>query len=92
MKPGFKVGQQVFFLISGRLLKEAVIVAVSSGFVTIRFRKKEECIIRLPYGRIFPTKEEALQHIRPALPPQHLPMSRQGKFGYDYTCRRGLWE
>ena len=92
MKPEFKVGQQVFFLISGHLLKEAVIVAVSSGFVTIRFRKKEECIIRLPHGRIFPTKEEALQHIRPALPPQASPVFRQTDS--NYTCNRHweLWE
>lgn len=94
MKTKFCVGQHVYFIISGRFIKEAVVVSSSSWFITIRFKKKEDCIIRLPISRIFSTEEEAKQHIRPALPssgaaskPSH---TEEGKF----ICRRRweLWE
>jgi hypothetical protein len=94
MKTKFSVGQHVFFIISGRFIKEAVVVSSSSWFVTIRFKKIEDCIIRLPINRIFSTEEEAKQHIRPALPPPSaasIPShTEEGKF--ICTRRWELWE
>ena len=49
MNPNFNIGQRVYFLISGRIVTEAVVVAASAGLVTIKFRKNGDCIIRLPY-------------------------------------------
>ncbi len=68
MKTKFCVGQHVYFIISGRFIKEAVVVSSSSWFVTILFKKEEECIIRLPANRIFTTEKETQQHIYSALP------------------------
>ncbi len=94
MKTKFSVGQHVFFIISGRFIKEAVVVSSSSWFVTIRFKKIEDCIIRLPINRIFSTEEEAKHHIRPALPPTSaasIPShTEEGKF--ICTRRWELWE
>ena len=93
MKPKYNAGQHVYFIISGRFVTEAVVVAASSGFVTIRFKKNEDCIIRLPYHRIFLTKEEAQKHIRPALPTCTAVSSSQSKeSGYVCTRRWELWE
>ena len=39
MNPNFNIGQRVYFLISGRIVTEAVVVAASAGLVTIKFRK-----------------------------------------------------
>lgn len=77
MMTKYKPGQRVYFLISGRFVTEAIVVTSSSWFVTIEFNKKDDvCIIRLPYSRIFATKNIAEQHIHPALPPVH-PASMQ---------------
>ena len=86
----FKSGQHIYFLISGRYITEAEVVAVSSWFVTIKFKKKEDCIIRLPYNRIFRTKEEASQHILPELPPLRPVQTEDGKL--FSTHRWDLWE
>ncbi len=89
----FKPSQRVYFLISGRYITEAEVVTASSWFVMIKFKKKEECIIRLPYSRIFLTKEEAVQHIRPDLPPFHSPSTVQTEDGELFCTRRWeLWE
>jgi hypothetical protein len=70
MKAKYKPGLQVYFLICGRYITKATIVTSSPWFVTIRFSKrKDDCIIRLPYGRIFTTEEEARRHIHPEPPP-----------------------
>ena len=62
MKAKYKPGQQVYFLICGRYVMSAIVVTASPWFVTIRFSKRAgECIIRLPYSRIFSTEEEARQ-------------------------------
>ena len=89
----FKSGQHIYFLISGRYITEAEVVAVSSWFVTIKFKKKEDCIIRLPHSRIFLTKEEAVQHIHPDLPPLRPASSIQTEDGELFCTRRWeLWE
>ncbi len=90
----FKPNQHVFFLICGRYITEASVVTASSWFVTITFKKKEEnCIIRLPYNRLFATKEEAQCHIRPALPPLQPPSKVKNDNGeYVSTRRWELWE
>ena len=92
MKPKFYSGQHVFFLISGRFVTEAIVVSASSGLITIKFMKKEECIIRLPHNRFYHTKEEAQKHIRPKLPPRPEPLIKE-KIG-EYICSRrwDLWE
>ncbi len=88
-----KSGQHVNFLISGRNITEAEVVAVSSWFVTIKFKKTEDCIIRLPHSRIFLTKEEASQHIHPDLPPLRPASSIQAEDGKFICARRwDLWE
>ena len=92
MKPRFNAGQHVFFLISGRFIKEAVVIAASSGFVTIRFKKKDECIIRLPYNRIFLTKEEASTHIHPIMPNHTVHMAQTGLASHVCTRNWELWE
>ena len=92
MKEKFARGQIVYFLISGRIITEAVVVSPSSWFITIRFTKNSgECIIRLPNNRIFTTEEEARKHIHPVLPPMR-PASR--KEDTDFVCSRRweLWE
>lgn len=94
MKRKFRVGQHVYVIISGHFIKEAVVVSSSSWFVTIRFKKKEDCIIRLPHNRIFLTDEEARQHIRPALPPPCTASIPSHTEVGDYNCTRRweLWE
>ena len=92
MKPKYNAGQHVFFIISGRFITEAVVVAASSGFVTIKFMKKEECIIRLPHNRFYHTKEEAQKHIRPILPPRPKPLFKEENGEYVCTRRWDLWE
>ena len=94
MKTKFCVGQHVYFIISGRFIKEAVVVSSSSWFVTIRFKKKEDCIICLPINRIFTTEEEARQHIRPALPSPCASSPTPNTEEENYICRRcwELWE
>ena len=91
MKPKYQSGQQVYFLICGRYVTKAAVVKDSSWFVTIRFRKKtEECVIRLPYSRIFSTEEEARQHIHPDLPPIQSTVRKENG---GYVCtRRWEWE
>lgn len=91
MKPKYKPGQHVYFLICGRYVTKAAVVTASSWFVTIRFSKKEEdCIIRLPYGRIFSTEEEARQHIHPVLSPMQPTVREENG---EYVCsRRWEWE
>lgn len=92
MKSKYQPGQQVYFLICGRYVTKATVVKASPWFVTIWFSKKEEdCIIRLPYSRIFSTEEEARQHIRPDLPPIR-PTVREENGGYVCTRRWELWE
>ena len=92
MKPKFNAGQHVFFLISGRFITEAEVVAASSGFITIKFRKKEECIIRLRHNRFYHTKEEAQKHIRPKLPPRPELLIKENNGGYICTRCWDLWE
>lgn len=92
MKAIYKPGQHIYFLICGRYVTKATVVTSSSWFVTIRFRKKEEdCVIRLPYGRIFSTEEEARQHIHPDLPPIQSTV-REENSEYVSTRRWKLWE
>ena len=89
----FKSGQHIYFLISGRYITEAEVVTASSWFVMIKFKKKEDCIIRLPHSRIFLTKEEAVQHIHPDLPPLRPASSIQTEDGRFICARRwDLWE
>lgn len=83
MKEKFQRGQLVYFLISGRIITKAVVISSSSWFVTIRFKKSEECVIRLPHNRIFASKEEAEKHVRPDIPPMQ-PTSQNKKF--EYVC------
>ena len=59
---------------------------------TIKFRKKEECIIRLPHNRFYHTKEEAQKHIRPKLPPRPEPLIKENNGGYICTRCWDLWE
>ena len=92
MNPKFNIGQRVYFLISGRLVTEAIVVSASSGFVTIKFRKKEDCIIRLPYNRIFLTKQEADTHIHPIMPYRTKPISQTGQTSHVCTRNWELWE
>ena len=92
MKEKYQPGQQVYFLICGRYVTKAAVVSSSSCFVTIRFSKKEEdCVIRLPYSRIFSTAEEARQHIHPDLPPIQTKAQNNKN---DFICKRRweLWE
>ena len=92
VKDKYKPGQQVYFLICGRYVTKAIVVAASSCFVTIRFNKRAEaCIIRLPFGRIFSTEAEAGKHIRPDLPPIR-PTVREDNGEYVCTRRWDLWE
>lgn len=92
MKEKYQPGQQVYFLICGRYVTKAAVVASSSCFVTIRFRKKtEDCVIRLPYSRIFSTEEEARQHIHPDLPAIQSTI-REENGEYVSTRRWDLWE
>ena len=92
MKPKYQTGQQVYFLICGRYVTKAAVVKSSSCFVTIRFRKKtEDCVIRLPYSRIFSTEEEARQHIHPDLPPIQT-KAQNNKNDYICKLRWELWE
>ncbi len=89
----FKSGQHVYFLVSGRYITEAEVVTSSSWFVTIKFKKTEDCIIRLTYNRIFRTKEEASEHIHPDLPPLRPASSAQTEDGGFICARRWeLWE
>ncbi len=92
MKEKFYAGQHVYFIISGRFVTEAVVVAAASGFVTIKFKKKEDCIIRLSYNRIFLTKQEADIHIRPIMPYRSVPTVQTGEM--NHLCMRDwdLWE
>ena len=92
MKPKFNAGQHVYFIISGRIITEAVVVAASSWFVTIKFRKNEDCIIRLPHNRIYHTEEEAQKHVRPILPPRPRPLIKEKNGKYICTRRWDLWE
>lgn len=92
MKPKFYSGQHVFFLISGRFVTEAIVVSASSGLITIKFMKKEECIIRLPHNRFYHTKEEAQKHIRPKLPPRPEPLIKEKISEYICSRRWDLWE
>ena len=92
MKPKFNAGQHVFFLISGRFVTEAIVVSASSVLVTIKFRKKEDCIIRLPYNRIFLTKQEADTHIHPIMPYRAKPISQTGQTSHVCTRNWELWE
>ena len=92
MKAKYKPGQQVYFLICGRYVMKAAVVTASSWFVTIRFSKKEgDCVIRLPYSRIFFTEQEARKHIHPNLPPIQTEAQNNK---YDFICPRRweLWE
>jgi hypothetical protein len=92
MNTKYKPGQQVYFLICGRYVTKAAVVTASPWFVTIRFSKKaEECVIRLPNGRIFLTEEEARQHIHPDPPPIR-PSIQKEKGEYICTRRWELWE
>ena len=92
MKDKYQPGQHVYFLICGHYVTQATVVAASSWFVTIRFNKRtEDCIIRLPYSRIFSTEEEARKHIRPKLPPKQ-PVIREENGKYVCTRRWDLWE
>jgi hypothetical protein len=92
MKDKYQPGQQVYFLICGKHITKASVVSVSSSFVTIRFSKRvEECVIRLPYSRIFSTEAEAGKHIRPDLPPIR-PTVREENGEYVCTRRWDLWE
>ena len=91
MKAKYKPGQQVYFLICGRYVMKAAVVTASSWFVTIRFSKKTaDCVIRLPYSRIYTTEEEARQHIHPDPPP--IQTAKQEKNEYICTRRWELWE
>ena len=92
MKPKFNAGQHVYFIISGRIITKAVVIAASSWFVTIKFRKNEDCIIRLPHNRFYHTKEEAQKHIRPKLPPRPEPLIKENNGGYICTRCWDLWE
>ena len=92
MKSNYIPGQHVYFIISGRIIKEAVIVKSSPWFVTIMFKKKEDSVIRLPHSRLFVTKEEALQHIRPVLTPRPEPLIKEENGEYTCTRRWDLWE
>ena len=92
MKDKYQPGQQVFFLICGKYVTKASVVSASSSFVTIRFSKRvEDCVIRLPYSRIFSTEAEASKHIRPDLPPIR-PTVREENGEYVCTRRWNLWE
>ena len=92
MRQKFNIGQRVYFIISGRIITEAVVVASSSWFVTIKFRRNEDCIIRLPHNRIYHTKEEAQKHVRPILPPLPKPLIKEENGEYICTRRWDLWE
>ena len=92
MRQKFNTGQRVYFIISGRIITEAVVVASSSWFVTIKFRKNEDCIIRLPHNRIYHTEEEAQKHIHPKLPPHPRPLIKAENGEYICTRRWELWE
>ena len=92
MKEKFQRGQLVYFLISGRIITKAVVISSSSWFVTIRFKKSEECIIRLPHNRIFASKEEAEKHIHPQLPQRPEPLIKEKNGEYICTRRWDLWE
>ncbi len=86
MKDKYQPGQQVYFLICGKYVTKAFVVTSSSSFVTIRFNKRvEECIIRLPCGRIFSTKAEANEHIHPTLPPMRPSVQEENG---EYICTR----
>ena len=92
MNAKYNSGQQVYFLICGRYVTKAAVVASSSWFVTIRFSKKEvDCVIRLPYSRIFSTEAEARQHIRPNQTPVQS-VAQKAKEDYVCTRRWDLWE
>ena len=92
MKNLYEPGQQVYFLTSGHVITESTVVKSSSWLVTIRFNKThDESIIRLPYSRIYSTKEEARKHIHPDLPPkQSTVQEKRGE--YVSTRRWELWE
>ena len=92
MKQRFKAGQRVYFIISGRIVTEAVVVASNSWFVTIMFKKSGDCIIRLPYHRIFLTKEEAETHIRPIMPYRPAATTQTGQTSQVCTRNWELWE
>ncbi len=95
MNQKFKTKQHVYFLICGRYVTKATVIMASSWFVTISFRKlDDDCIIRLPYGRIFPTEEEARKHIHPDPPPFRPTTKVNAEDGGDYVCTRRweLWE
>ena len=92
MNPKFNIGQRVYFLISGRLVTEAIVVSASSGLVTIKFRKKEDCIIRLPYNRIFLTKQEADTHTRKITVNQLKPHTQTEQGSHVCTRNWELWE
>lgn len=80
MKDKYQPGQQVYFLICGKFVTKASVVASSPSFVTIKFSKKtEDCVIRLLHNRIFTTEAEACKHIHPTLPPlQPNPKTEEG--------------
>ncbi len=95
MKAKYKPGQHIYFLVCGRFVTKASVVTSNSYFVTISFRKQDDdCIIRLPYGRIFPTEEEARKHIHPDLPPFRQATKINAEDEGDYVCTRRweLWE
>ena len=69
MKTKFCIGQHVYFIISGRFIKEAVVVSSSSWFVTILFKKEEECmeyiveVVAKGYCRVEAKNETAAEQI-----------------------------
>lgn len=58
MEKKFKPGETVYLINSDRIIEEATVVMTISGFVTIRFAKRNEGT-RVRESRLYATREEA---------------------------------
>ena len=80
-----RIGQTVYLVASRVRIKEAVVRRVAYGLYTVQFTDTGGGV-RLPADRLYPTREEAQRHLRPAplLPAQ------DPRFGYWHNVPRWM--
>lgn len=81
-----RMGQTVYLVVSRVRVREAVVRRCDAGLYTVQFANTHGAI-RVRGDRLYPTREEAQEHTRKALP---LPPQLDETFGYWHNVPRWM--
>lgn len=84
-----KVGDHVFYLVSGRVIRPAIVKQVLGGMCLLQYSTGG---IFLPASRVYMTQEEAEQHVVKRTPPPDISPTSHGnqmalREAYDFSGR-----